>query len=291
MIRFSIALAAIVLSGAIALGQRPTAEVEVEPFVGLSVGDPVSIRVSILHESGAQVAMDGSLVDLGEMEPSTPRITVVSDTETLVTFQTRSFTIGSFEVVLPAIPILLADGTREEVILNPVLISVESVLIDDSQPRPNTAPDVLEADRRTFTPWIVAIIGIGLGFVVARFALRRARAPAIAEPSEEQTPVARQRVTFAMDDNLDAAEQCRRLANSVRTRLSNDWSLPASALTASEIGPALAAAGAPGVVVLRVTRLLEACDRVQFGGEQPTSERLHGYLQLAEAIWEDGDST
>ena len=91
-----------------------------------------------------------------------------------------------------------------------------------------------------------------------------------------------------MDDSLEAAEQCRQLASAVRSRLAAEWSLPASALTAAEIGPALAAAGAPGAVVLRVTRLLEACDRVQFGGERPTEERLHGYLQLAEAIWSEG---
>lgn len=295
MIRLVAACLAIVLSVAAALAQEPAAnvevDVEVEPFVGLTVGDPVSITVTISHDAGASVAMDGSLVEMGGMEPSAPVITEVSETQTIVVFQTRAYTIGSFEVELPPIPIHGVDGTLQEAALNPALITVGSVLTEDTQPRQNTGPDLLEGERRTFTPWIIAIIGIGLGFVAARFARRWRRAPAVAETAQPASGGPTVRMTFEMDESLEAAEQCRQLATAVRARLSRDWSLPASALTATEIGPALATAGAPGVVVLRVTRLLEACDRVQFGGEQPTPERLRGYQQLAEAIWEDGASS
>ncbi len=285
------ALAALLLGLSAVLAQEPAAEVEVDPFVGLTVGDPVAVRVTITHAPGDAIAMDASLVEMGAMEPSAPLITEISETQTLVVFRTRAFTTGSFEVDLPSIPIRRADGRLDEVALGPVLISVASVLTGDAQARPNTAPDLLESEGRSFTPWIVAIIGIGLGFVAARVARQYARRSAVpaSEPAAVSGPGPA--VTFEMDGSLEAAEQCRRLATSVRARLGRDWSLPATALTASEIGPALSAAGAPGVVALRATRLLEACDRVQFGGERPTPERLQGYLQLAEAIWEDGPSS
>ncbi len=295
MIKFTAAFLAIVLSVAATLAQEPAADVDVdvvvEPFVGLTVGDPVTVTVTIAHDAGASVSMDGSLVEMGGMEPSAPVITEAGERETIVVFRTRAFRTGSFDVALPPIPIRGSDGTLTEVALNPVLITVGSVLTDDPQPRQNTGPDLLEGERRTFTPWIIAIIGIGLGFVAARFARRWRRAPAGVETAQPEAGGPDRRITFEMDESLDAAEQCRQLATSVRARLSRDWSLPATALTAAEIGPALAAAGAPGVIVLRVTRLLEACDRVQFGGEQPTPERLRGFRQLAEAIWEDGASS
>jgi len=291
MIRLLTVLAALCLSCAAVVAQAPDVDVEVEPFVGLTVGDPLAVRVTIAHEPGEQVILDQSLVDMGGMEPAAPVITEIDETRTLVVFRTRSFATGEFQVELPPIPIRGVDGEIRELAVSPLLISVATVLTEDVQPRPNTAPDLLEGERRTFTPWIVAIIGVGIGFVVARAARgwrRRPPATVSAEPTSTDMP---RPGALAMDESQDPAEQCRQLAASVRSRLSADWSLPASALTASEIGPALSAAGASGVVVLRVTRLLEACDRVQFGGEQPTPERLRRYRQLAEAIWEDDASS
>ena len=296
MIRAAIALLIVlviilvaVAGVSIVAAQEPEASVSIVPNGELTVGDPVEVQVAITHEPGDRVLMDNSVVQMGGMEPSAPLITEVSETQTLVVFQTRAFGVGEFEVELPAIPIQRADRSLTELPLRPVSIAIASVLDDRSEPRPITAPDLLEGDSRTFTPWIVAIIGIGLGFVLARLLRRRYRRPATVAVSDGTNATVSERAAFQMDESLNAADQCRQLAGAVRARLAADWSLPASALTASEIGPALAAAGAPGVVVLRVTRLLEACDRVQYGGEQPTPERLQGYLQLADAIWSDGE--
>ena len=280
--------AALLLPAAVS-AQEPALDVQVLPEGELTVGDPVEIRVVLSHETGAQVLMDGSIVQMGGMEPSAPVISTLSETQTLVLFQTRAFTSGQFEVELPPIPVLGADQSVTEVPLDPVTIGIASVLDGDTEPRPLSGPDLLAGEGRTFAPWIVAIIGIGLGFVLARLVRRWRGTQVAAEGGLTMEPSSPAQMSFAMDSSLEAAEQCRLLATTVRARLGRDWSLPASALTSSEIGPALAAAGAPGVVVLRVTRLLEACDRVQFGGEQPTPERLRGYQQLAEAIWSDGE--
>ncbi|MDE2746515.1 MAG: hypothetical protein OXI41_11115 [Chloroflexota bacterium] len=280
-----------VLLAAGASAEAPSASVSVVPEGELTVGDPVEIRVSVIHEAGARVLMDGSVVQMGGMEPSAPVITEVSETETLVVFQTRAFASGRFDVELPAIPIQRADRSLSELRLRQAAITITSVLDGQSEPRPITGPDLLQGDDRTLTPWIVGIIGIGLGFVLARLLRRRYRRPAVVAGIADGEIAMSESVTFELDAALEPAEQCRRLSTAVRSRLGEDWSLPASALTSSEIGPALAAAGAPGAVVLRVTRLLEACDRAQFGGELPTTDRLSGYVQLAEAIWADGDSS
>ncbi len=281
------ALASVSIAGA----EDPQANVAIVPESGLTVGDPVEVQVTVNHEPGDRVLMDGSVVQMGGMEPSAPVITEVSETETLVVFQTRAFGTATFEVELPSIPIQQADRSLTEITLQPVSITITSVLDAESQPRPITAPDLLASDNRTLTPWIIAIIGIGLGFVLARLIRRRYRRPTTVAAPDGAGPMLTQRTSFELDESLGVADQCRQLASSVRSRLSEDWPLPASALTSSEIGPALAAVGAPGVVVLRVTRLLEACDRVQYGAERPTPERLKGYVQLAEAIWSDGESS
>lgn len=288
-----VALAALVMAPGtgVIVAEDPVASVVIAPDGELTVGDPVEVQVTISHEPGDRVLMDGSVVQMGGMEPSAPVITAVSERETLVVFQTRAFGAATFEVELPRITIQRADRSLSEISLQPVAITITSVLDAQSEPRPITGPDLLGGDSRTFTPWIVAIIGIGLGFVAARVLRRRYRRPGEVAVADGAGTAVSQRAPFQLDDSLAVAEQCRQLASNVRSRLGRDWSLPASALTSSEIGPALAAAGAPGVVVLRVTRLLEACDRVQYGGERPTAERLQGYVQLAEAIWSDGDST
>lgn len=284
-------LLAAVLPSAVAIAQEPAATVSIVPDGELTVGDPVEVRVRISHEPGDRVLMDGSVVQMGGMEPAAPVITEFSETETLVVFQTRAFATGLFEAELPAIPIQRADQTLTELALRPVSITVTSVLEEVSEPRPISSPDLLDGDRRSFTPWIVAFIGIGLGFVLTTVLRRRFRRSPVAAATTGPEAVVSPRVGLEPDTMLDPAEQCRQLAMSVRSRLAEDWSLPASALTSSEIGPALAAVGAPGVVVLRVTRLLEACDRVQFGGELPSPDRVSGYVQLAESIWSDGDSS
>jgi len=284
-------LLAAVLPPAVAIAQEPAATVSIVPDGELTVGDPVEVRVRISHEPGDRVLMDGSVVQMGGMEPAAPVITELSETETLVVFQTRAFASGRFDAELPAIPIQRADQSLTELPLRPLSITISSVLDGQSEPRPISAPELLDGDRRSFAPWIAAIIGIGLGFVLATLVRRRfRRSPATVAINGTEAAVT-QPVGFEPDATLDQAEQCRQLAMSVRSRLAEDWSLPASALTSSEIGPALAAVGAPGVVVLRVTRLLEACDRVQFGGELPGPDRVSGYVQLAESIWSDGDSS
>ena len=290
--RFGLAIGvvlAILASTLIATADSPDVHVATEPDGTLTVGDPVEIQVTIGHELGARVLVDASVVQMGGMEPSAPVITELSETETLVVYQTRAFATGAFEVALPPIPIQLADRSVTELALRPVSLTIASVLDGAVEPRPLTGPDLLEGDSPTFTPWIVAIIGIGAGFLLARVVRGRYRRPVETVGGEAPELAVRERGSFDVDPSLNPADQCRQLATSVRSRLSDDWSLPASALTASEIGPALAAAGASGAVVLRVTQLLEACDRAQYGGEQPTPERLHGYTQLAEAIWSDGN--
>lgn len=289
-IAFMVAIATAVLSLSPALAEEPTATVQIVPDGELTVGDPVEVQVTLAHEVGDRVLMEGAVVQMGGMEPSAPLITEINETETLIVFRTRSFATGTFEVKLPSISLQLADRSVTEVALRPLSISVTSVLTDDSEPRPLTGPDLLEGQGRTFTAWIVAIIGVGVGFILARLIRQRRRAAEAVGPTTEPAGPTRQRAALEMDHSLEAAEQCRQLATAVRARLAAEWSLPASALTSSEIGPALAAAGASGVVVLRTARLLEACDRVQFGGEEPTPERLRGYLQQAQAIWSDGSN-
>ena len=275
------------LCWSVSAAQDETLEVVVSPDGSVTVGDVVEIQVTIRHAVGDRVLAEPGVVQLGSVEPSAAMLTAVSGSETLLIYRTRSFRVGRFDVALPDIQVARLDGSIDRLPLEPVSFEVRSVLSDPPRAQPLSGPDLLEGEARTFAPWIVAIIGMGAGFALARVARRRRRAPTPAPASSDTVDAARITPVFEMSSALSPAEQCRLLSAAVRERLAQDWPLPANALTAAEIGPALARAGAPSSVVLRVTQLLEACVRVQFGGETPAPERLRGYAAQAAAIWSE----
>ena len=289
--RRPLALAALmfILCWGASMAQEAGVELAVSPEGAVTVGDLVEVQVTIRHAVGDRVLAEPGVVQLGSVEPSAPMLTAVSGSETLIVYRTRSFRVGRFELELPDIQIARLDGSIDRLPLETVSFEVRSVLTDPPQAQPLTDPDLLEGEARTFAPWIVAIIGVGAGFALARVARRWRRAPTAGPASSGTAADSRVTPVFEMSSALSPAEQCRMLSAAVRERLAEDWPLPASALTAVEMGPALARAGAPSSVVLRVTQLLEACDRVQFGGETPAPERLRGYAAQAAAIWSEAD--
>ncbi len=260
----------------------PSASVVVTPVDSLTVGDPVTITVTITHDAETRVVLQPALTPMGEMDPAVPEMVAVSPTETALTYETRAFKSARFVIELPPIP-LERDGQQlEPVNVDPILVTVVSVLSSVTEPRPLTPPDLLEAQERNFAPWIVAIIGIGVGFIAARLLRMRRRSQRSAEQiSEIDAP---QWALPEFDPSLPPAEQCRQLAQAVRERLAEEWSLPARSLTTAELPRALAAAGAPAATVQQVRNLLQECDRVQYAGRAPASERLRGYHELAAAI-------
>ena len=264
----------------------PTATVALSPEEPSTVGDLVTITVTVAHDAETRVALQPALTPMGEMDPAVPEMVAVSPNETTLTYQTRAFQSGRFVIELPNIPLERNGERLESISLDPILVTVESVLSASTQPRPLTPPDLLEAQERNFAPWIVALIGIALGFVAARLLRRRMRPQRSAEPPGETVVGPSPLPEF--EPSLPAAEQCHRLATAVRARLAEEWSLPARSLTSAELPRALALAGAPAATVQQVRNLLAECDRVQYAGHMPAAERLRGYHELAATIIAQG---
>ena len=281
LLSLSMALAVVVVAHAFAQ-TASTVTVTLTPDEPVSVGDPVIITVTITHDPETRVALQPILTPMGEMDPAVPQLIAVSPTETTLSYETRAFKSGRFVIELPRLP-LERDGQRlAPITIDPILVTVTTVLTAASQPRPLTPPDLLEASERNFAPWIVAIIGIGVGFIAARLLRMRARPQRRAESALESD--ATQRALPEFDPSLSPSEQCSRLAGAVRERLAAEWSLPARSLTTAELPRALAAAGAPAATVQQVRNLLQECDRVQYAGREPAAERLRGYHELAATI-------
>ena len=268
---------------AVVKSQTPaTATVALSPEEPSTVGDLVTITVTVTHDSETRVVLQPALTPMGEMDPAVPEMVAASPNETILAYQTRAFRSGRFVIELPEIP-LERDGQRlESIAIEPILVTVDSVLSPSTQPRPLTPPDLLEAQDRNFAPWIVALIGIALGFVLARLLRMRRRSQRSSDTLSETVVGSSSLPEF--DPSLPAAEQCHRLATAVRARLAEEWSLPARSLTSAELPRALALAGAPAATVQQVRNLLAECDRVQYAGREPAAERLRGYHELAATI-------
>ena len=132
----------------------------------LTVGDPIVIRVEVLHPDDAWVEIDSSMTALSPLDAALQELELSEPGRTIVTWRTAAFTVGVFDVTLPPITVV-SGGARELLSFETQRIVIASVLTEDVLgPRPLTPPGVIEGGSN-FASWIAALIAIGLGFVIA----------------------------------------------------------------------------------------------------------------------------
>ena len=282
LIMLSAALIALAASAAVAGAQQPgsaRATVSTESGRPPTVGDEIVIEIEAEHAPGAAVSFGSSPVRLDPLDPAIPEIERMGAERTLITLRTRGFATGSFSVAPPALSVA-HDGRAGELLrIEPVRIEIVSVLSPGDGLRGNAPPQSLP--RGGFAFWIAGLIALAAAFAAARLlrmALRRRPAQPPPEPADAPPELAE------IAPGAPAADVCAALSRDLRRHLAHRWQVPAESLTGAELPAALAAAGAPRAAVERARSLLEQCDAVRFGGEQPTTGRLHGYRELALSI-------
>jgi hypothetical protein len=288
----------------IALGaahaQAPEPPVRVDVRVDVlrdddTIGAPVTLRLTIDLPPGATLIVPAAPTPLGALEPAVPELEEQSPTAAgerfTVAYRTRAFVTGALPVEFPPWSWRDAAGALHDLDIAPLELDVASVLPEDAEaisPRP-----LKPAERLGGAP---PALGVILGPIAGAFALaavlalwRRRRRPELLVTTPPPDPTAEATATLAgiRDSGLlpdRIPEFCHRVDVAIRDFLAARYDIPAPSLTAGELPPRLAAAGAQVGAVQMVTNLIAQTDAVAYAGARPPAERVARYLDLAAAI-------
>ncbi len=261
-----------------------------------TVGDPISITVTVRHALSTEVVGEDGPSPLGALEPALP--TVVQQPvdgggvfETVLTYATRAFVTGTLAIDAPALR-LRSGGGETPLPLPTITVTVRSVLPPTGPvtPRPLKAP--FSAGGVGVGAWreIGAVsLGAGLALALAVWARRRRRrGPALGTGPGDQPPA--QRATDALAtipppaSGAEVLAYCGRIEGAVRDFLALRYGIRAHGLTGRELAAALPSAGADARTVQRVRRLVQECDAVRYGGAAPGPERASRFRDLAWSV-------
>ncbi len=282
------------LRAAPARGQPPPPDVDasLQPPVA-TVGDRLSLTLTVRHPVGADVVLPTA----DDFAPFTlvaahPRETRADGPEAITTavFELAVFATGTFD--LPRLTV----GVREGAGVTPLPVPRLSVRIAPLAPASATLDDLRPpADPVAFghgqPGWwqpalaFLLLSGLGLGvFLLMRraLAIRPPRFTPAPEPPEQAAIRRLESLRRSGDDDVPTLYGS--LSAVVRQYLEQRFGLPATALTPSEMGRALAAAASDPWPARLAENLLRQCDAVRFAGYRPAAARLERDLASAYEI-------
>ncbi len=264
---------------------------------GETIGDPITISVTVTYPASLDVVIPQAALDLGALEPAVPEIVgrTSDGSSDQVTFilRTHAFFVGLIEVRVP--PLAIVDesgGTIGEVIPPASSLEVVSVLPDDLA---SVTPRPLKPAERigggpvplglVVGPVVAVLVLLGLAMVFRR---RRGRvAMVIEEPLPDPALAAAAELSVISASGLlpDRLEEfARRVDGAVRRFLELRYDIPALNLTSIELADRLATAGAVAGTVRQVATLCVETDAIAYAGAVPASDRAARYVDLAHSI-------
>ncbi len=265
---------------------------------GDSIGDPITISVTIAYPSNAELIIPRAALDLGLLKPAVPQVTdqaLIDDVRRL-TFQleTRAFLVGLIQVQIPSLQLVDESGTIRELQPPSSTIEVISVLPSDLAavtPKPLKPAERIDGAAPAMEFIAGPIVGVSVLLLVAFGFLRHRRRPAVIVTSPPPDPaIAAVAELNALGESgllparLD--EFAQRIDTAIRRFLEARYDLPALNLTASELTHQLAAAGVPAGTVRQISSLCAETDAFAYAGATPAVDRANRYLDLARSIVE-----
>ena len=211
---------------------------------------------------------------------------------TKVAYRTQTFALGLRTLSLPSLTLRDGAGTQQAIDVPALTLTVLSVLptsADGLAPRPLKLP---ESAGRAGAPWptIGGGVGAGIALIVIggagwRWGARRRDGPAAPTPDPALLAVDQaERELANITPVTPIAESSARLNIIVRNFLTARYRVPARNLTALELSPRLAAAGAPARTVQMTAQLCAACDAVAYADDRPSTEQIWRQIDLARTI-------
>lgn len=261
------------------------------------VGDRLTLTIAL--DYGEQFSIEGpgfgddfGALELIEVAPPDER-SGDGAVHTELRYTLAAFAPGA--VTLPPLPIAWRGPQGQGTLRTPAtIIVIDSVLAPgDTELRgPKPQLDLAEDAPSPMVPGLfVAIFAAltALGYVLVRRAIDARPAP-VAAASAAPPPVPPEVAARAQLDALahaghgDPRAYYATLAVTVRRYLSDRYGFPAYAMTRTELGRHMTAAGIDRWAGRLASNLLEQCDAVQFAGFEPAPERADADLTAAYEI-------
>lgn len=257
---------------------RPTLDTTLDPVV-ISVGDPVTVVVTVGHASDQEVvwpdpvAVDPfELLDVRQAESAPEGNLVRSRLELTVT----AFELG--ELSLPTFEVQVVDATGDTVTLSTdsATVTIESVGRDDGgEIRDIKGPLAVPFGVVSLLPWLAGLAGLAAAVWLYRRYRRRTR-PEVPAPSVPPRPA--HEVAYESLDALEASGLLElgevktfhiRVSDIMRVYVEGQCGVEAMEMTTGEVLEGLRRNSAGSGVVADFRQLLERCDLVKFAKLRP----------------------
>ena len=266
----------------------------IDPTV-ITVGDPVTLVVTVNHAADAQVVWPDplhlgpfELVDMRLLEPVPEGNRVQSSAElTLTAFELGELTVPAFEV-----EVVDAAGDTVRLTTDAAVINVETVGRDEGGDiRDIKGPLTIPFSVVTLLPWLAGMAVVGAAaFWLYRWYRRRDR-PAVSVPVVPPQPA--HEIAYASLDALEASGLLElgevktyhiRVSDIMRVYAEDRFGVEAMEMTTSQVLDGLRRAGAVSGVVVDLRHLLDRCDLVKFAKFRPNVPTCRDLVPLGRRL-------
>lgn len=275
-----------------------TATISAVPAAGeeLTVGDPIALTLSVNHPADYQVILPqlepnwGDFVVASQSAPVTTANGDGSETTSQV-IDVRLFAPGAFET--PPIAVTVADGAGQiqEVPVDPINVTVTSVLIEGDTALRDIKPQA-ELPYANLLPWIAGgLLAAVLATVVLLIVRRRRARRGLAAvdnrlPHEVALDELRRIKGLGLPEQGRFKEHYTLVSECMRLYVEKTTSLPMLERTTVEIQASLKHSALPAQVAGRFLALLDISDLVKFSKFTPDAADAYALVEQARAFVE-----
>jgi hypothetical protein len=261
---------------------KPRVLVSVTPNQGLSVGDPITMKIEATVEHGVQISVPEQSLSPFEALARRSRVEAAGAEQRFV-FELELMALEPGELTVPALTLRVVgdDGSLAEVKTDPQPVSVKSLIANEpnAEPKPPTKPVAVIQDDYTLAYVGLGILGIaaiaGLTLLVQRWLARRPKAAPPPPPARPAWDIALGKLAEldARKASLLAEDRGEEFVDGVsdalREYLGKRYGFEGLESTTDEVLRTLERIRPHKLSLSGVSLLLEQCDLVKFARFKP----------------------
>ena len=281
--------------------QNVIVEFTADPTEGLTVGDPVTLHLSVTHPADDRVLPPVLPQEWGDFEVRSQSTTTVTSHQdgtatTTQDIQAALFAPGDFTTPDFSVTVISPDGSSTEQAVPPVTLTVNSVLTPDDSALRDIKPQI-DLQPPSLLPQFIlialaVIVAVSLVCLFYRRFVRK-NVDALAVEIDLRTPYERARDELRALEALDMVGQglykayYSRLSEILRLYIEGVYGINAPDMTTFEIRRALRQnPGLDTTLTQQVIKILNDCDLVKFAKSEPETgaariilEQVHAWLE------------